>query len=228
MDSYDEHAEAYVSLVRGGTLGRLVSRLARRLLHLASDVSGRRVLDAGCGEGHLARLFARQGANVVGVDVSPRLIEAARSHADSRRLDIRYLEADLTRGLPAYREQFDLVAANMLLDSVADHMGLLRTASEVLKPEGRFLLSLNNPYSAVIRRKLETYFASGSIGRVFGIERVGFEAPYYHQTIEDLVTAFRTSGFLLRTLEDVGPAPQNPAPPSVSVPSLMILELVRS
>ena len=116
----------------------------------------------------------------------------------------------------------------MLLDSVADHMGLLRTASEVLKPEGRFLLSLNNPYSAVIRRKLETYFASGSVSHVFGTERVGFEAPYYHRTFEDLVTAFRTSGFLLRTLKDVGPDPQNPAPPSVSVPSLMILELVRS
>ena len=75
---------------------------------------------------------------------------------------------------------------------------------------------------------METYFASGSVGCVFGTERVGFEAPYYHRTFEDLVTAFRTSGFLLRTLEDVGPDPQNPAPPSVSVPSLMILELVRS
>ncbi len=228
MDSYDQNAETYVNLVREGTLGRRLSRLAHRLLRLAGDVSGRRVLDAGCGEGHLARLFARHGASVVGVDVSPRLIEAARSHADNHQWDITFLEADLTRGLPAYREHFDLAVANMLLDSVADHMGLLRTASELLKPKGRFLLSLNNPYSAVNRGKLETYFASGSVGRVFGLERVGFEAPYYHRTFEDLVTAFRTSGFLLRTLEDVGPGPENPDPSGVAVPSLLILELVQS
>ena len=176
MDSYDEHAETYVNLVREGSLGRLLSRLAHRLLRLASDVSGRRVLDAGCGEGHLARLFARHGADVVGVDVSPRLIEAARSHTDRRQWDITFLEADLTRGLPSYRRHFDLVVANMLLDTVADHMGLLRTASELLKPKGRFLLSLNNPYSAVNRGKIETYYASGSVGHVFGTERVGFEA----------------------------------------------------
>ena len=114
---------------------------------------------------------------------------------------------------PPPGRHFDLVVANMLLDSVADHMGLLRTASELLKPKGRFLLSLNNPYSAVNRGKLETYFASGSVGHVFGMERVGFEAPYYHRTFEDLMTAFRTSGFLLRTLEDVGPDSRNPAPP---------------
>ena len=228
VDSYDERAEAYVGLLREGTLGQLMSRLARRLLHLSGDVSGRGVLDAGCGEGHLARLFAGHGANVVGVDVAPRMIEAARSHPDSHHGDITFLEADLTRGLPAYREHFALVVANMLLDSVADHIGLLRTASEVLKPEGRFLLSLNNPCSAVNRGKLENYFTSGSIGRVFGLERVGFEAPYYHRTFEDLVTAFRTSGFLLCTLEDVGPDSRDPTPPHVAVPSLMILELVQS
>ena len=77
VDSYDERAEAYVGLLREGTLGQLMSRLARRLLHLSGDVSGRGVLDAGCGEGHLARLFAGHGANVVGVDVAPRMIEAA-------------------------------------------------------------------------------------------------------------------------------------------------------
>ena len=228
MDSYDEHTEAYVSLVREGTLGRLLSRLALRLLGLAGDVSGCKVLDAGCGEGHLARLFARHAARVVGVDVSPRLIEAARSHPDSHQLDITFLETDLTRGLPPYREHFDLAVANMVLDGIADHLSFLRTVRDALVPEGRFLLSLNNPYSAVIRRKLETYFASGSVGHVFGTERVGFEAPYYHRTFEDLVTAFRTSGFLLRTLEDVGPDSRNPNPPHVAVPSLMILELVQS
>ena len=228
MDRYDEHDEAYVSLVREGTLGRLMCRLTRRLFHLAGDVSRRKVLDAGCGEGHLARLFARHGAQAVGVDVSPRLIEAARSHPESHRQDITFLEADLTLGLPTYRSRFDLVVADAVLDGVADHTGLLRTVGDALKPGGRLLLSLNNPYSAVKRGKLETYFASGSVSRVFGKERVCFEAPYVHRTFENFVTAFRHNGFLLRTLEDVRPDPQDTAPPHTAVPSLLIIELIQS
>ncbi|MDE2868731.1 MAG: methyltransferase domain-containing protein [Chloroflexota bacterium] len=72
VDSYDQIVESYDSLVREVTLGRLLSRLARRLLCLAGDVSGLKVLDAGCGEGHLALLFARNGADVLGVDIAPR------------------------------------------------------------------------------------------------------------------------------------------------------------
>ena len=228
MDSYDAHADVYTDLVREGPLGRLLSHLGNRLLGLAGDVSGRKVLDAGCGEGHVARLFARHGADVVGADASPRLLESARAHESSRQLGITFLETDLTLGLPSYRKRFDLVTANMVFDSVADHIRLLRTVAEVLIPDGRFLLSMNNPYSAVNRNKVETYFASGSIAHVFGVERMGFEAPYFHRTFEDLMAAFRDSGFSLRTLEDVGPYPEKPDPPNVSVPSLMVLELVRS
>ena len=73
---------------------------------------------------------------------------------------------------------------------------------------------------------MHTYVASGSIAHVFGIERVGFEARYYHRTFEDLVSAFRSSGFLLRTLDDVGPDSGDSGQRNVSVPSLMLLELL--
>ena len=95
MDTYEIHAEAYVSLVREGLLRLLQSRLARRLLRLAGDVAGRKVLDAGCGQAHLARLLARHRAAVVGVEISPRLIEAARCHSKSHELHTTFLEADI-------------------------------------------------------------------------------------------------------------------------------------
>jgi 2-polyprenyl-3-methyl-5-hydroxy-6-metoxy-1,4-benzoquinol methylase len=50
-----------------------------RLLDLLGELDGRTVLDAGCGEGFLARVLAGRGARVTGVDLSPRLIGAARS-----------------------------------------------------------------------------------------------------------------------------------------------------
>ena len=171
VDGYDQHVEVYVNLLREGTPDRLLFRLALRLLHLAGGVSGRRVLEASCGEGHLPRLFAQLGAEVVGLDFWPRWIDAAHSHPESHQLNVTFLKADLTQGLQ-YRAQFELV-----LDGVAGHIGFLRTVGDVPKPEGRFLLSLNNPYSAVNRNELETCFASGSVSHLYGNERASFEAP---------------------------------------------------
>jgi magnesium-protoporphyrin O-methyltransferase len=50
---------------------------------LPSDLTGRRLLDAGCGTGALALEAARRGADVVAVDLSPNLIELARSRIGS-------------------------------------------------------------------------------------------------------------------------------------------------
>ena len=101
MDSYDEHVKAYLNLVREGTMGWLVSRFVFRLLCLAGAVAGPQGPHASGGEGHLTRRFARNGAGVVGIDTSPRLIEAARNHASAANGDITFLEADLTGVLPA-------------------------------------------------------------------------------------------------------------------------------
>ncbi len=48
---------------------------------LPDDLSGRRVLDAGCGTGALAVEAARRGADVVAIDLSPKLVELARKRA---------------------------------------------------------------------------------------------------------------------------------------------------
>ena len=53
-----------------------------------------RVLDAGCGRGNMAPLAAAQGADAVGVDVSPRAIEQARRKAGERGLSVRFEVAD--------------------------------------------------------------------------------------------------------------------------------------
>jgi len=88
MAAYDPIADWYAAQVRSGSLSAFLHYLACRLLEMAGDVSGRRVLDAGCGEGHAARLFARHGADVVAVDISPKLLHLARSFEDQDQLAI--------------------------------------------------------------------------------------------------------------------------------------------
>src|SRR5579859_7826654 len=66
-----------------------------RMLDLLGDLSGQQVLDAGCGEGFLARVLAAHGAHVTGIDLSPRLVAMAR--AKDPHHAITYLVADLSR-----------------------------------------------------------------------------------------------------------------------------------
>jgi len=56
---------------------------------LPADLTGRRVLDAGCGTGALAAALARRGAEVTAVDISPRLVAIARDRIEDPRIDFR-------------------------------------------------------------------------------------------------------------------------------------------
>ena len=225
--AYDPIADWYAAQSRTGSLRRFHDNLARRLLGMAGDLSGKRVLDAGCGEGHVARLFARHGAEVVAADISPRLLEHAR-HLEARNPHgIEFVEADLAEGLPLHRGAFDLATANMMLDDCEDLAGVLCGIAGALKPDGRLLLSMNNPYALVTRGKVHHYFASGPLTQTFGTERPEFEVPFYYRTFQQWVTAISQAGFLLRTLVDVPPDPSDPHLPDDPVPKIMLLDLIR-
>ena len=227
MAAYDPIAEWYVAQVRSGSLSAFLGHLASRLLEMAGDVSGKRVLDVGCGEGHVARLFARHGADVVAVDISPRLLHLARTFEEQDQLAIEYVEADLAGGLPCHRGAFDLVVANMVLEDCEDLVGVLAAIADALKPGGRLLLSLNNPYAVAARGKVDDYFRSGALAQTFGTDQARYEVPFYYRTFEELVSAFRQQGLLLRSAVDVRPIPSDPHLPDDPVPTIMLLELVR-
>lgn len=226
MPAYDPIADWYAAQSRTGSLRQFHDNLARRLLGMAGAVSGKRVLDAGCGEGHVARLFARHGAEVVAVDISRRLLEHARELEEKDPHGIEFVEADLARGLPSHSGTFDLATANMMLDDCEDLAGVLAGIADALKPSGRLLLSLNNPYALVTRGKVDDYFASGTLSHTFGTERAEYQVPFYYRTFEAWVAAIRQAGFLIRGLVDVPPDPGDPHLPDDPVPKIMLLELV--
>ena len=71
------------------------------------------VLDAGCGTGRVAIELARRGHDVVGVDVDPAMLEAARAKAP----DLTWIEADLTDPALDLGRTFDVVvmAGNVMI-----------------------------------------------------------------------------------------------------------------
>src|SRR5450432_848902 len=108
--------------------------LQPRMLALAGDVAGLRVLDLGCGEGSYSRELVRRGAGVTGVDGSGRLIDVARARAADAGLDIDYrcLNASALDGIAS--GAFDLIVASMIFMNVEDYDGAIREAHRVLAP----------------------------------------------------------------------------------------------
>lgn len=97
--------QAWARLTSDAPLGRIRAsvRAGRErmrdtlLAWLPQDLSGRRVLDAGCGTGALAVAAARRGAHVVAIDLSPTLVDLARQRlpADLGRGRIELLSGDM-------------------------------------------------------------------------------------------------------------------------------------
>jgi len=83
------------------------------------DLIGGRVLDAGCGTGEHALFAAARGADAVGVDVSERAIEQARSKAAARGLPARF-EVASALSLEQLGLTFDIVLDSGLFDVFAD------------------------------------------------------------------------------------------------------------
>jgi len=109
------------------------------------EVSGRQVLDAGCGEGYNTRLLARRGAAMTGVDISERMIELAREEERRSPLGIRYEHTSYTSlGLFA-DESFDAVVSFMALMDGPGFDHAVVELFRVLRPGGTFAFSITHP-----------------------------------------------------------------------------------
>ncbi len=191
----DEYAHSYIRRSRGDFNFNLDLTIPR-LFEVVGGVDGLTVLDAGCGEGIVSRTLPGTAARVVGIDVAPQLVAYARERDLTQ--SITYEVHDLSRPLPQYTDTFDLIVSNMVLNDVPDYTGFIATLSRVLKPQGRIVLSMNNPYSALHREKVENYFDSGTATH-YGFGPVS----YFHRTMEEYLHGFHAAGLLLQRLYDV-------------------------
>lgn len=129
------------------------ARWKRTLIDLARVRRGERALDLACGTGDIAFAAAAKGARVVGLDITPRMLQlaAAKSHA------ARFLAGDMA-SLPFTAQTFDLVTTGYGLRNVPDLDAAIGEIARVLRPGGRLLsLDFNRPRPAVVRAVYLSY-----------------------------------------------------------------------
>jgi SAM-dependent methyltransferase len=234
IDAYDAYATEYAAYASDRERKETKDDPFLSLfLDVIGDVAGLSVLDAGCGEGYLARILTQRGAHVTGMEISPRLVELARAKDPDGT--ITYHVADLSQPLPAYHQHFDLSASFFALNDVADYRGFLSTVGSVVEPGGRAVFFLNNPYSMVLRGQVTNYFDSGTAFPYLGMAEAGVHVSYYQRTLQEYLDACFAAGLHLQRLVDV-PTPEGfftrtsatLLPIGYHFPFCMILSLVKS
>lgn len=101
---------------------------------------GEQVLDVGSGAGHSTLHFARAGADVIGLDLTPEMVETGRRLAAEQGLANARFERGDAEALPFPDDAFDLVTCRLCAHHFADVPAALREMRRVLRPGGRLLL----------------------------------------------------------------------------------------
>jgi ubiquinone/menaquinone biosynthesis C-methylase UbiE len=184
--------------------------LVPRMLQMLGDVSGRRVLDLGCGEGRYSRELARRGARVIGIDGCARLVEVARERARAEGVAVTYYCANANALGAIGAASHDVVLAAMSLMNVDDYPGAVQEVRRVLVPGGELLVSITHPcFSAPTSEWVQD---AATHRRVFAVDRyfdriawkekisAAFRAPVVrrHRTLEDYVGVLLGARFELK------------------------------
>lgn len=128
------------------------------LSYLPNDLTGRRVLDAGCGAGALAVEAAKRGADVVAIDLSPTMIDLARERQPNnlRNGSITFLAGDMLN--PDLGEFDHIVAMDSFIHyNTADLIRMLSNLSERASASMVFTIAPRTPMLAAMH----------TVGRLF-------------------------------------------------------------
>jgi SAM-dependent methyltransferase len=124
------------------------------IVEAMQPAEGTRWLEVACGTGELATVAARRGANVVGVDLAPALIETAKGQAAADGLEIDYRVGD-AENLDLEDASFDVVTSTFGVMFAPDQPRAAGELARVTKPGGRLGLA--------------TWTPTGGVGAMFGM-----------------------------------------------------------
>lgn len=209
VDSWDLVAKDYDQLV--GETGDVYHRtyLNPVVLKMLGEVEGERVLDLACGQGYFSRLLQKKGAEVVGVDLSGKLIAIARQRNKGLKKPIEYFVSDASK-LPFLEDSsFDLVVSNMSFHDIKGIEGTVEECSRVLKKDGKLVFSIPHPLRDEAERLEEKERISLIVHRYRSLTEVpnllfkDKPVAKYHRPIGYYLERLLENGFLITSFKEI-------------------------
>jgi SAM-dependent methyltransferase len=173
---------------------------ARILRDKALEISGKEVLELGCGTGKNTEWLALYARHVLALDLSPRMLEKARQRlADVRH--VSFLRHDITLPWPVPDASRDRVVSNLVLEHVRELRPIMVQVARVLRPNGTYFQSELHPF-----RQLQ----GGQAQFVRPDNKQTELVTAYQHDVSEYVSSGLAAGLILKELEewrDAGAAP---------------------
>lgn len=119
------------------------------ILRLMDVKKGETVLDLACGSGFFAREFFKKGTRVIGVDISPELIEIAKKNSSK---EIAYFISSADSIKQVKNGTVDKIAIILAIQNIENISGVFSECSRVLKTNGKIFLVMNHPAFRIPKR----------------------------------------------------------------------------
>ncbi len=163
-----------------------VWQFGRDLLKMLAPKPGERILDVGCGTGQLTADIANSGARVVGIDLSAKMIAAAKENFPAVHFEV----ADIATS--DFNEEFDAVFSNAALHWVRDQKGAIKAIARALKPGGRLVFEMGG------RGNIQQVWNAAVEGLAsMGVKDPEKLSPWFYPSIGEYAPMLESQGLLV-------------------------------
>jgi SAM-dependent methyltransferase len=200
-EAYDQLSAVWAATTDDGPFNGLLERPAFRAL-LPGSVDGAVIVDAACGSGAQAEWLLDQGAEVIGIDVSPGMIGEAERRCAGRG---RFFVADLAEPLPLEPASVDGITCSLALHYLADWSVPLRSFASALRPGGWAVISLDHPFGPM-KSQRGGYFDTELVSETWRKADVEVSQQFWRRPLGPVFSAFADAGFAVDRISEPQPS----------------------
>lgn len=183
-----------------------------RYLEKLSEFNGKKIIEIGCGTGHLAKELTSliEFENYIALEPSLGMYEKAKEILE----DHKYLELkNFSIGFLNDTIKVNIILAHLVFHVVEDIDILLTDSFQRLQPHGKLLISLPHPcfyndYKKIFNEDEYSYISEIKTNTVFMISQDNtndVKVPYIHRPISYYINKFSKAGFKILELEEIFP-----------------------
>lgn len=204
VSAYEAMAEDYAEAIEETPFNALYERPG--VIALLPEIAGKRVLDVGCGSGPLSAWLVGRGADVVGFDISPTMVNLAQNRGLN---SASFRVADLAGPLDFLEDSsFDVAVASLVIHYLHDWIPPLGELRRVLRPKGVLVLSSHHPARDIELSTTGNYLATDLLTDRWEKGGKEFVVRFWRRPLGAMFAAFDEAGFDVRKLAEPHPLPE--------------------